>query len=39
MIFITAKFRIKPEYAEDWPGIAGPFTRATRSEPGELAVK
>ena len=36
MIFITAKFRIKPEYADVWPTIAGPFTRATRSEPGCL---
>jgi quinol monooxygenase YgiN len=36
MIFITAKFRIKPEYAEDWPRIAGPFTEATRAEPGCL---
>jgi quinol monooxygenase YgiN len=36
MIFITAKFRIKPEYAEDWPRIAGPFTTATRAEPGCL---
>ena len=36
MIFITAKFRIKPEFAEDWPTIAGPFTRATRAEPGCL---
>jgi quinol monooxygenase YgiN len=34
MIFITAKFRIKPEEADDWPSIAGPFTQATRSEPG-----
>jgi quinol monooxygenase YgiN len=34
MIFITAKFRIKPEDADNWPQIAGPFTRATRSEPG-----
>ena len=36
MIFITAKFRIKPESADDWPAIAGPFTRATRAEPGCL---
>ena len=34
MIFITAKFKIKPEYAEDWPTIAAPFTQATRAEPG-----
>jgi quinol monooxygenase YgiN len=36
MIFITAKFRVRPEDADDWPAIAGPFTRATRSEPGCL---
>jgi quinol monooxygenase YgiN len=34
MIFITAKFKIKPEYAEDWPRISGPFTEATRGEAG-----
>ncbi len=36
MIFITAKFRIRPEHADRWPEIAGPFTRATREEPGCL---
>ncbi|BCJ48701.1 antibiotic biosynthesis monooxygenase [Actinoplanes sp. NBRC 14428] len=36
MIFITAKFAIRPEYAEQWPVIAGPFTQATRAEPGCL---
>jgi len=36
MIFITAKFRILPEYADQWPEIAGPFTQATRSEQGCL---
>ena len=36
MIFITAKFLIKPEHAENWPEIAGPFTRATRGEAGCL---
>ena len=36
MIFITAKFLIKPEHAEQWPEISGPFTRATRGEPGCL---
>lgn len=34
MIFITAKFKIRPEYAEDWPRISAPFTEATRAEPG-----
>ena len=36
MIFITAKFRVRPEHAERWPEITGPFTRATRGEPGCL---
>ena len=36
MIFITAKFRVKPEHADAWPEVAGPFTQATRSEPGCL---
>jgi quinol monooxygenase YgiN len=36
MIFITAKFQIKPEYADQWPQLAADFTRATRSEPGCL---
>ena len=36
MIFITAKFQIKPEDAEQWPEIAAAFTKATRSEPGCL---
>ncbi|MBA0052360.1 antibiotic biosynthesis monooxygenase [Streptomyces sp. AJS327] len=36
MIFITAKFRVRPEYAEDWPRIAEDFTRATQGEPGCL---
>ncbi|MEV8504038.1 putative quinol monooxygenase [Actinoplanes sp. NPDC051475] len=36
MIFITAKFLIRPESADRWPEIAGPFTRATRAEPGCL---
>lgn len=36
MIVITAKFRPKPEFADQWTSIAGPFTEATRSEPGCL---
>jgi quinol monooxygenase YgiN len=36
MIFITAKFRIKPEHAEAWPEITRSFTEATRAEPGNL---
>jgi quinol monooxygenase YgiN len=36
MIFITAKFQIKPEHADDWPRIAADFTAATRAEEGCL---
>ena len=36
MIFITAKFRVLPEHADAWPEISGPFTSATRNEPGCL---
>jgi quinol monooxygenase YgiN len=36
MIFITAKFQVKPEDAEEWPKIAADFTQATRNEPGCL---
>jgi quinol monooxygenase YgiN len=36
MIFITAKFQIKPEDADNWPEITRFFTEATRSEPGCL---
>ena len=36
MIFITAKFRVRPEDADRWPEITADFTRATRAEPGCL---
>lgn len=36
MIFITAKFLIKTEDADQWPYITGPFTEATRNEAGCL---
>jgi quinol monooxygenase YgiN len=36
MIFITAKFRLLPEHADQWPQIAAEFTTATRNEPGCL---
>ena len=36
MIFITAKFRVRPEEADGWPQIAAEFTAATRAEPGCL---
>ena len=36
LIFITAKFAVKPEHADDWPRISRAFTEATRAEPGCL---
>jgi quinol monooxygenase YgiN len=36
MIFITAKFPVRPEHADDWPAISRSFTEATRAEPGCL---
>lgn len=36
MIFITAKFRVKPADADAWPQISAAFTAATRAEPGCL---
>lgn len=36
MIFITAKFAVRPEHAEQWPEISRPFTEATRAEEGCL---
>ncbi|MEU4793789.1 putative quinol monooxygenase [Micromonospora tulbaghiae] len=36
MIFITAKFRVRPADADNWPQIAADFTAATRAEPGCL---
>ncbi|MEP6629561.1 MAG: putative quinol monooxygenase [Lapillicoccus sp.] len=36
MIFITAKFPVKPEYADEWPLLSQEFTEATRGEEGCL---
>ena len=36
VIFITAKFRVRPEHADHWPDITKEFTDATRAEPGNL---
>ncbi len=36
MIFITARFRVLPQYADQWPEITREFTEATRAEPGCL---
>ena len=36
MIFITAKFSVKPEHVDRWPDLSRAFTEATRAEPGCL---
>ncbi len=36
MIFIAVRFKVRPEYAEGWLDLVDGFTRATRSEPGNL---
>lgn len=36
MIFITAKFLVKPDHADEWPRLVGPFTQACRDEEGCL---
>src|SRR5699024_7399771 len=35
-IFIAAKFKVKPEYAEQWSEHSREFTEATLAEPGTL---
>ncbi|WAC54627.1 putative quinol monooxygenase [Gordonia sp. SL306] len=34
MIFIVAKWPVKPEYVEQWPDLVREFTQATRAEAG-----
>jgi quinol monooxygenase YgiN len=36
LIFITAKFQVLPEHADDWPEITRDFTQACRAEDGCL---
>ncbi|MGW3074880.1 MULTISPECIES: putative quinol monooxygenase [unclassified Kitasatospora] len=36
MIFITVKFPVRPERADDWLSLVDEFTQATRQEPGNL---
>ena len=36
MIFIAAKFQVRPEDADRWPDIVADFTRSTQAEPGCL---
>lgn len=34
MIHIVAVWKIKPEFADQWPQLSAEFTAATRAEPG-----
>jgi quinol monooxygenase YgiN len=36
MFLIVVKFQVKPEWTERWMDLVGPFTEATRAEPGNL---
>ncbi len=36
MIFIVVKFTVRPERSEEWPDLVADFTKATRSEPGNV---
>ncbi len=36
MIFICAKWQVKPENADQWLDLTRDFTEATRAEPGNL---
>lgn len=36
MIFITARFAVRPEHADAWPELSRTFTEATRAEEGCL---
>ena len=34
MILIAVKWKVRPEYADQWPELTAEFTTATRAEPG-----
>lgn len=36
MYFIVVKFQTKPDYTDRFMDLVGPFTEATRQEPGNL---
>lgn len=36
MIFIVVRVTVLPEHADEWLTLVGPFTEATRVEPGNL---
>ena len=39
MIFIVAKFTIRPDRSEDWLSLIEDFTTATRQEPGNISFE
>lgn len=36
MIFICVRWKVKPEYADQWIELSRPFTEASRAEQGNL---
>lgn len=36
MIFICVKWKVKPEYADQWVELTNDFTAGTRAEPGNI---
>lgn len=36
MIFITVKFKVRPDHTDGWLDLVDDFTKATRNEPGNL---
>ncbi|MBC2906232.1 putative quinol monooxygenase [Streptomyces cupreus] len=36
MIFIAVRFTVRPDSADTWLSLVGPFTEATRAEPGNV---
>ncbi len=39
MIFICVKWKVKPEYADQWVELTREFTEATRAEEGNLCFE
>jgi quinol monooxygenase YgiN len=36
MIFITVKFKVRPDHTDGWLDLVDNFTKSTREEPGNL---
>ncbi len=39
MILIVVKHPVREQYADRWPELVEPFTRATRAEPGNISFE